>query len=955
MKTIFLCLIFLSSLYSTFGQIGELDPSFGNKGIVISDIGSRYSYNYEHQQVLYQSDGSIFFILEVDGQVVINKRHANGFLDINYGRNGSSVSLPMKIPHALLQPDGKIIITGITINLFGGFFAVEAPFSIEVARFDIDGSLDTAFGVKGVQISRFNYCNVAQSIALQADGKIVVAGYVAVNTPPQYLLIARYNSNGSLDSSFGNEGKQTFGYNDNGRALAIQSDGKIIVGGSKLFRFNSGGSIDSTFNGNGEEDISGIDDIAIQNDGKIIIRRDSGFSLYRVKLNGGLDSAFGINGLLSLDFGGTQDKSNSLGIQGDGKIVMAGKSETSSSSSFAIARFNQDGTLDKKQVTAIGTNSFANSLAFQNDGKLITFGINVEGNKTNFAAARYNLNSSLDPSFGTNGILIDKILQGSTFYTCTAIQIDGKILSAGYTWNGQNYDFALIRYNKDGTVDSTFSKGGIQLTDFGGTDDKATGIAIQGDGKIILAGMAGNKFGISRYNTNGSLDITFDGDGLQTTSFGGVDFATSASIQNDGKILVAGSGLARYNINGTLDLTFGINGKISTPFICNNVHIQADGKIIIQGNNIYCSVARFNTYGTPDTTFGINGMRVLEFTHNTNPTLHGNSLGFQSDGKIIIGGYLETKQKDLTSSQFGVLRLNTDGSDDNNFFTGWPILSSVNNHDYATSLIIQSDNKILLGGYYNNDNNEDFTITRYNSNGSLDNTFNGDGKQITQVGLANDRIAALAISESKLYAVGYGQFPGSLGIIARYLLGPEAGPLPVSLLNFTAGIENQSVILKWQTSSENNLSHFIIQRSTTIQDFKSIGYLSANGNTNFSINYKSVDYNPLQGLNFYRLKMVDIGGKFSFSKIVSITIKNDFTFRISPNPPKDVLHVNINGLHENVAIQIIDVNGNKVKEIKVLLSGDDLISLDIHNLSSGIYNIKLYAAIKTEVIKFIKK
>jgi uncharacterized delta-60 repeat protein len=959
MKKIFISVLFFISFnHIIIAQSGELDPSFGNKGIIKTDLGSPYNYNYDNQQVLYQPDGSLFFILEVDGQVLIIKRHANGSAAVDYGKNGASVSLPMYLRHAAQQPDGKIIIAGFTVDLSYGNFPFP-PIRIEIVRFNIDGNLDSTFGVNGIKIAGFNYYSSVSTMALQSDGKIVIAGAVASANPPKSMSMARFNGDGTLDTSFGSGGHQTYEENQtfgtNGGdigAIAIQTDGKIIVGGSKFFRCNSNGSFDSTFNGNGGNFVE-IRDIAIQNGGKIIIRGGSGFSLSRFNNNGSFDSSFGVSGLAKYDFGGSNDIAYSMAIQSDDKIVFIGKAGLDSNSNFAILRFNQNGTIDEKQITPIGPISFARSLTMQNDGKLISFGLSLDGNTYNFAAARYNINISLDLSFGVNGILVDKFFQGSTFYTCTAIQTDGKILAAGYTWNGINYDFALVRYNKDGSNDITFSGDGIQVTDFSGSDDRANGIAIQKDGKIILAGSAGDKFGIARYNKDGSADITFDGNGLQTTSFQTKDYATSISIQIDGKIVVAGSGLARFNIDGSPDLTFGTNGKLSTPFTCNNVRIQDDGKIIILGYNIFTSIARFNTYGKPDSTFGVNGIRLLEIYHSTNPLFHGNSLGFQNDGKIVIGGDFKYNAKGGNTSQFALVRLNLDGSDDNTFFTGWPVQSSVNSKDYAMSLLIQGDNKILLGGYFENGNNEDFAITRYNADGSLDNTFSGDGKQTTQVSLANDRIAALAILEDKLYAVGFGNFPGTLGVVARYLLGPLSGPLPVTIANFTATVKDKSVHLQWQSESEVNLSHFIIQRSAASKNFITIGNVKANGNGKNT--YNIIDKDPLPGANFYRLKMIDNDQQFSYSNIASANLADDFTYKISPNPARNILYVHVQGLNEIATLQIIDAGGRNIKEVKVSPISTNAITIDIHNLSKGIYNLKLIAKTKMEIRRFIKE
>ena len=167
------------------------------------------------------------------------------------------------------------------------------------------------------------------------------------------------------------------------------------------------------------------------------------------------------------------------------------------------------------QVTDIAsTNDYCNSINIQNDGKILALGTAINGDNYFVAGARYQTNGTIDNSFGLNGILVDYIKQGSTFFISSAIKKDGQIIAAGYSWNGVNYDFALLRYNLNGSLDNTYSTDGLQMTDFGATNDKANAIAIQTDGKILLAGISNGNFALSRYNVDGSPDIFFDSDGI---------------------------------------------------------------------------------------------------------------------------------------------------------------------------------------------------------------------------------------------------------------------------------------------------------------------------------------------------------------------------------------------------------------------------------------------------------
>ena len=663
-------------------------------------------------------------------------------------------------------------------------------------------------------------------------------------------------------------------------SIAIQSDGKIVVGGSFILRYDSNGSLDSSFNGDGHQLISGnINAIAMQSDGKILVVTDSSI-FTRYYTDGILDSTFGVKGMQTTDFAAT-----SMAIQSNGKIILAGYSGIDNTN-FAIARYNTDGIPDSSfsddgmQITDIASgNAYVNSITIQSDGKLLALGYTVSGANTYIAAARYDTLGSLDNSFHGDGILttlVDHINQGSTFYTSTAIQNDGKILAAGYTWNGSNYDFALARYNTDGSLDNTFSGDGKQTTDFDSTDDKATAIIIQNDGKILVGGSAGDNSGLARYNTDGSPDISFDGDGIQITDFGSPDSITSIALQSDGKIIVGGSSLARYNIDGSLDTSFDGDGKVTPPFNCNAVAVQKDGKIVIVGVDGPLSVARYNINGSVDSTFH-NGIPDSFLDLGGGVQLIGTSIAIQNDGRIVIGGYFVWSYLRSTL-KFALMRLKTDGTGDSTLngygyvVANYRYLKLSNGNAYATSVIVQNDNKIILGGYSHNGSDDDFTIARFNIDGTFDSTFSSDGIVVTQVSGAFDRISGMAVSNDKLYAVGYGQYPGNFGVIARYFLA-EGGALPVSLLDFTGVLQNKSVLLKWKIATQKNLTRFVIERSADGNRFLPINSIMATGVSTYTRNYSIMDEQPLQGINFYRLKLVDADGKFTYSNIVAVKIK----------------------------------------------------------------------------------
>jgi uncharacterized delta-60 repeat protein len=221
-----------------------------------------------------------------------------------------------------------------------------------------------------------------------------------------------------------------------------------------------------------------------------------------------------------------------------------------------------------------------------------------------FALARYNIDGTLDASFGTGGIVTSDFAASLTAARSVALQPDGKIVAAGQTFVNGSFDFALARYNSDGTLDASFGADGIVTTDFAGRPDRAFSVVVQPDGKIVAAGqavIASFDFALARYNSDGSLDTSFGTGGLVTTSIGNgsFDFARSVALQPNGKIVAAGQvlfiggfdiALTRYNRDGTLDASFGADGIVTTDFFegssdgAFSVGVQPDGRIVVAGN-----------------------------------------------------------------------------------------------------------------------------------------------------------------------------------------------------------------------------------------------------------------------------------------------------------------------------------------------------------------------------------
>ncbi|MEO8763563.1 MAG: T9SS type A sorting domain-containing protein [Ginsengibacter sp.] len=974
-KSILLAALFICFLTITEAQISKLDPTFGINGIVKTNLGTPFNYSNIGQQILIGKDGSMYLIFDGAGFTLITKKHTDGSSDLTYGNNGISVSVAIHNCHAAIQTDGKVVVGGYKINPNTSYLN---PTDFALARFNTDGNLDNTFGGNGIVTTEFGQDDAINSIGIQIDGKIIVAGSSIESSYHNsgFIALARYNTDGNLDTNFGVNGivKSDFGTLEYGFSMAIQNNGKIVVAGLVDFvpiviRFNDDGALDSSFNGNAIQHVdfgtqsTYITSVSVQSDYKIIVGGSTGngsgagFVLERFNLDGNIDSTFGQDGLQTTNFDASSYIST-VTIQNDGKILAVGYTSDGMHTNFAISRYRTNGEPDDtfngdgKQITDFGSSDdYAGSVAIQGDGKLVAMGSTTDGINSYVALARYNDDGSPDNSFDGDGILVDHLNEGDTHYTTTAIQSDGKIVSAGYTWNGTNYDFAVVRYNQDGSLDNEFSDDGIKIIDFGHAEDKCRTMVIQTDGKILVAGSSGDNFGMARINTDGSLDNTFDEDGLVTTDFGIMDSASSIAIQSDGKLVVAGTVLTRYNADGSLDLTFNGNGIINIPFgNCNGVAIQNDGKIVVVGGNGSCSIARFNGNGVPDNTFGENGVKYIDLM---DLRITGKSIALQQDGKIVIGGNFFYGSKGGSSASFALLRLNTDGNLDDSFDGDGMIASPPSEFAFGTSVLVQNDNKIILAGYSYNGLNDDFSIVRFNTDGTLDHAFGVDGVEITKTSTANNGIAAIALENDKLYAAGYGQYPGSFGVVAKYLLASE-GPLPVTFLDFTAELKDKSVFLQWKTLSEHNLSHFIIEHSPDGNSFLPISSMVAIGNSNKKMNYSTIDNQPLNGTSFYRLKIFDTDGNFKYSKIVSVNINWLSGLKIFPNPLVDILFIQFGRENQKATFKIFDVAGRKLKEGKVNANGTNSF-IPINTLSKGMYHLQVRTKAKTETRTFIKE
>lgn len=986
-RTLILTMGLFCSVETGFAQSGRLDPSFGNSGIVKADLGALYKYDSKGRQVIINPDQS-FYIIEEN---FISKRLPNGSIDISYGFDGYSTSAAIRSPYAALQADGKIVVAGYvfdsTFNMLGA-----------IARINSNGAIDSSFGNNGIKVITF----IPRGIALQRDGKILITG-----GDESGFVVARYNIDCSIDYTFNGIGQNitvfelkrapdckecvdsTEDRSGTANVIAIQQDGKIIVGGSAfttsspdntsfaIARYNTNGTIDSTFDNDGKQTTKiridssdqriDFDDagysLALQNDGKIILAGYSQkqFVVVRYNNTGTLDSSFDYDGRQTINFMSDGEIGNSAAIQNDGKIVVAGytlnrDSNGNDNYDFALTRLTNNGSLDNTfdgdgmlTTDFNSTNDYAASLAIQGDGKIIVVGYLyslLESEK--MVVVRYDTGGTPDKSFGTDGKIIASFEQGNTSFDAIAVQEDGKIIAAGQTFNGTNNSFAVARYYPNGTLDKSFGNNGRQITDFG-NNAYATAVALQSNGKILVAGNLTSNFCIVRYNNDGNLDSSFNGNGKVIVSSGYDNYGNSIALQSDGKIVFTVTSFAsndydssslkifRLNINGSADNTFSQKGDPLTNFRATSIAIQNDGKILLGGSyslNVSrgFAVARYNTDGSLDKNFSGDGKNVSFFDPNTCGVT---SLAVQNDGKIIIGGYSEGYNG---ITPFVVARYKSDGNIDSAFGKdGFQFTNIGGILSFAYAVAIKNDGRIALAG---GDGKGNFAILLHKSNGTLDSTFGNNGIKITNVGIGgieSSLIQGLTIRNNELYAVGYGEFPGTQGVVAKYLLADNKAP-GVKILN-----PNNNTI--FDAPATFTLTAYASDADGSIQyvQFYNNGTLLS---TDSILPYDYTVVNAVAGNYSFVAKATDNNGLSTNSASVNVTVVN---------PTNKTPQVNLTAPANNATYSVgaaITLNATAtdpdgtIANIKfyngsVLLGTDNSApySFTINNASAGSYKI----------------
>lgn len=787
-----------------------------------------------------------------------------------------------------------------------------------------------------------------KALAIQTDGKIIIGN----GTNNQSNRIYRLNTDGSIDKSFRNNVPVIEGSIN---AILIQIDGKIIVGGkfnkvgnltqNNMTRLNSDGSLDTSFIGingfNGE-----VLTLKSQSDGKILVggrfttyRTVTRNYLARLNNNGGLDTSF----ISYFD----RDQSSSidaLSIQADGKILAGGNFISFNNSSIRrIIRLNTDGSKDESFSTGFGFNGLVKSLAIKPDGKILVGGW---FDKYNIDNQNYivclNPDGTKDTNFGNETTF-------SGFIESIAMQSDGKIIIGGYfdKYNNINKN-GICRLNLDGSSDLSFN------ADFG-YDSTVHSIALNSDGKIFVGGniksLYGDKYigGINCLNDDGSSNQIFN------SLHGFTGEIEVFALQEDGKVIIGGdfgyykgkflNSLSRLNPDGTIDLSFnigsGIKGRVKDVFI------QSDGKILLGGlftdydGTAQNNITRLNSDGSIDSSFNIGS--------GFNDVV--NTITVQSDGKILVGGKFTTF-KGISSQR--IIRLLSTGEKDNSF----QILGGFDS-DVNKIIVDPSENILVAGAFSSYQYTPKYCIIRLNLNGSVDNSFISPFSSNTYPVLEMKRQ-----SDGKILASSYdldrlnsdGSIDNSFNVRKIDLGTIESIKAITILSNGKILVAGYIPSYNGQITQENLI--LFNSNGTIDTSFKSnLEFECLLSSCSTSINYLNVqkDGKILVGGNFLT-KTRDPASDglvrlYGTSSILSndefYTSKKDLL--IYPNPVKDFLHIDYtNKLNYNY--EIYNLEGKKVLEGITIFN-----KIDLSELVQGTYILKMDNYSTKYSYKFIKE
>ncbi len=737
---------------------------------------------------------------------------------------------------------------------------------------------------------------------------------------------------GKLDSTFGQNGTVSTAVESSNGQVLLKSDGTIYLISNNndqtlITHILANGTIDAAYGNNGySPSIPVYGRGALQSDGKIVV--GGGFKLFRFNTDGSLDNTFLVS---TGDVGIT-----SVAIQQDAKIVVAGSIGTD----FGVARYNTNGTPDLsfsgdgKQSTDFGNSDWAQSVTIQSDGKIVAAGHTRRiGSLADFAIARYNIDGTPDNTFSGDGKQNTAFASGEAFGKAVVIQSDGKIVVAGvvYTDLFFNYKlhFGLARYNPDGSPDAAFSTDGKQVTEFEVIPDDNfiyMDVMIQKDAKLVVAGF----YALGRYNTDGSPDVTFSADGKET-----IDFQiSSAAIQSDGKLVVGGSGAAMYllaDVDGTLPTI-----ALVTP--ANNATYLAHG-------NVYLTAAASDADGTISKVEFYKGSTLLSTVTSTPYTF---------------------KWQNVLTGHYKLIAKATDN--DGNVTTSDTVnIAVVPNKAPTVSIINPPDGQTMLSP----------------ANIHLETAAQDPDGRITKVEFYN---GSTLLTTERQYPYTFDWLKiktGTYNITAKAT--DNWGAITTSAVVHISVVPNKAPTVNIINPANGQIflspANIHLEAAAQDPDGRITKVEFYNGTTLLTTERKlpyTFDWqNVPAGTYSITAKATDNWGAVTTSNPIKLTVasagiitmakrspnpensnsdrNSAVSLKLAPNPANNILNIYITGLQKDkyASLSIISASGILLKT-KQLKSSDQTMQLNVSSLVSGMYTIKIVSDDKVMYKQFLK-
>jgi len=636
-------------------------------------------------------------------------------------------------------------------------------------------------------------------------------------------------------------------------------------------------------------------------------------------------------------------------------IFLAFSTFSSSQSGLPDTTFGVNGIVR----TDVGQFDLLAAIAIQPDQKILAVGSSNFGGGADFYVARYLTDGSVDADFGEDGSVLIDLIGTDDRPHAIFIQKDGSILIAGQTRRNNGEDFSLVKLKSDGTPDPEFGDNGMVIHDLGSTYEFANAMAVQEDGKIVLAGKIESKtfsdFAVTRYLPNGEVDPDFGNNGIVVTSLQSEDEIKAVTIQPGGQIVVAGFSsvnakgdfaLVRYLEDGTIDDSFGDHGKVLTDLadnggsdFINAMSVDPDGKIVVAGSanfdNLFIEsdlgMVRYDPDGQPDPGFDNDGIYILDLGNNTQVQ----SIARQSDGKYLVAGKTDYV---FGHNEMMLARILHDGGLDTSFGDqGISLIDLDGDSESATSMVVQNNSRVVIGGNNGTFTNLDFVLARFIADFTMDAFI---GPEITCHG-GSDGSLFVAVTEGGIPPYTY-SLDGINFQSSSTFNGLSAGTYTVTVKDSQSpGVTGSIGPITIADTPEPPTVHYVIVENDLIitVDGPGIYFYSLNGVMGGSV-FTDLPDGP------YHFIVEDQNGCFVYENdfIIQFTAVKELDrspVSVFPNPCKDFLMIGSEVKNATMSVSTLDITGQLMNNLIATTDAQGFLKLDVSNLTDGIYFIKI--------------